>query len=314
MNILFTGGSSFTGYWFIKELADKGHHITAIFTRATTDAYDPLRQKRIAGLQPFCRQVFNTRFGDDRFIQLLRENKYDMVCHHAAEVTDYKSKDFDVLHAMRQNTYNCRQVFAIMLQQNCCRLLLTGSVFEGMEGAGSDNLPHFSAYGLSKSLTAQLLQYYATELGIATGKFVIPNPFGPYEEKRFIYYLFSHWVKNETPQVNTPLYIRDNIHIRLLAGYYAYYIDLFAAGNHTPVHFAPQGYIETQEAFSLRVAREMAGRINKECAVQFKKQTVFEEPLFRVNTDSVPFVREQFNETRAWDELAAYYLDYFAQG
>ena len=31
MRIVFTGGSSFTGYWFIKELAAAGHEVIATF-------------------------------------------------------------------------------------------------------------------------------------------------------------------------------------------------------------------------------------------------------------------------------------------
>ena len=31
MKILFTGGSSFTGYWFVRELAAAGHDVTAVF-------------------------------------------------------------------------------------------------------------------------------------------------------------------------------------------------------------------------------------------------------------------------------------------
>jgi len=34
MKILFTGGSSFTGYWFIKELVAAGHEVVAAFRRA----------------------------------------------------------------------------------------------------------------------------------------------------------------------------------------------------------------------------------------------------------------------------------------
>jgi UDP-glucose 4-epimerase len=33
MKILFTGGSSFTGYWFVKELALAGHDVVALFRR-----------------------------------------------------------------------------------------------------------------------------------------------------------------------------------------------------------------------------------------------------------------------------------------
>ena len=33
MKILFTGASSFTGYWFVKELAERGHEVTALLRR-----------------------------------------------------------------------------------------------------------------------------------------------------------------------------------------------------------------------------------------------------------------------------------------
>ena len=36
MKILFTGASSFTGYWFIRELAAAGHEVTAIFRKRPT--------------------------------------------------------------------------------------------------------------------------------------------------------------------------------------------------------------------------------------------------------------------------------------
>ena len=38
MKILITGGSSFTGYWFIKELAAAGHEMFATFTRAGAES------------------------------------------------------------------------------------------------------------------------------------------------------------------------------------------------------------------------------------------------------------------------------------
>ena len=38
MKVLFTGGSSFTGFWFIRELAAAGHDVTAVF-RKRPDEY-----------------------------------------------------------------------------------------------------------------------------------------------------------------------------------------------------------------------------------------------------------------------------------
>ena len=100
-------------------------------------------------------------------------------------------------------------------------MLLSGSVFEGGEGAGSQGLPDFSPYGLSKSLTAQMFRYYCGTSGLSLGKFVIPNPFGPYEEPRYTAYLMKNWLAGGTPSCSSPAYVRDNIHVSLLAKAYA---------------------------------------------------------------------------------------------
>ena len=48
MKILFTGGSSFTGTWFIKELAAAGHDVTAIFRKPVEEYPDDVRRQRVA--------------------------------------------------------------------------------------------------------------------------------------------------------------------------------------------------------------------------------------------------------------------------
>ena len=94
------------------------------------------------------------------------------------------------------------------------------------------------------------------------GKFVIPNPFGPYEEQRFTHYLMKNWFAKTTAVVNTPSYIRDNIHVSLLARIYAH----FAATLPDGVSRAnPTGYVESQGAFTQRVANEM--RLVSNCLV-----------------------------------------------
>ena len=47
MKILFTGGSSFTGTWFIRELAVAGHQVTAIFQRSAHQYADEVRRQRV---------------------------------------------------------------------------------------------------------------------------------------------------------------------------------------------------------------------------------------------------------------------------
>ena len=55
-------------------------------------------------------------------------------------------------------------------------------------------------------MTASAAQFYAEREG-ALEKFVIPNPFGPYEEPRFTAYLMRTWLAGETAHVQTPRYV-----------------------------------------------------------------------------------------------------------
>ena len=47
MKILFTGGSSFTGFWFIRELAAAGHEVTAVFRKRAEEYSDEVRRQRV---------------------------------------------------------------------------------------------------------------------------------------------------------------------------------------------------------------------------------------------------------------------------
>jgi UDP-glucose 4-epimerase len=143
MKIIFTGGSSFTGYWFIKELASEGHEVVAIFRRQLNEYPDDLRRKRIDALAGICRAVFGSSFGDDRFLTLIRKGSWDLLCHHGAEVANYKSADFDVAGAVASNTHRLPTVLESLAAGGCRKIILTGSVFENDEGAGSRDLRAF---------------------------------------------------------------------------------------------------------------------------------------------------------------------------
>ena len=138
------------------------------------------------------------------------------------------------------------------------------------------------------------------------GKFVIPNPFGPYEEARFTTYLIKSWHQGLTPSVNTPEYVRDNIHASLLAIAYRSFAEGLTHGRGFE-KFNPSFYQETQSAFTERFAREMRSRLSLPCHFEIKKQTDFIEPLSRVNMNPLDVGRFNWKEEHAWDELAEYY-------
>jgi nucleoside-diphosphate-sugar epimerase len=309
MQILFTGASSFSGFWFVKELVEEGHQVTALFQRPL-EVYSGLRRQRIDQLLSICRSHFEVVFGENRFMEVIdQEANWDLFCHHAAEVTDYKSPYFDVPKAISSNTKNLQSVLNALMKKGCFRLILTGSLFEQNEGAGSDQLRAVSPYGLSKGLTSDFFKYYCAHFGMRLGKFVIPNPFGPYEEQRFTSYLIESWFKGITPSVSTPLYIRDNIHISLLAKAYKHFVHLMFSSHASSFEkFNPSGYVESQQSFALRFAKEMEKRLNIACPIDCKIQEQFPEPRIRINTDLLTEQGMNWSETEAWDALAHYYL------
>jgi nucleoside-diphosphate-sugar epimerase len=57
MKILFTGGSSFTGMWFIRELAAAGHEVTADFRRPAGEYADAARRRAAMAIEA-CRPAY----------------------------------------------------------------------------------------------------------------------------------------------------------------------------------------------------------------------------------------------------------------
>jgi nucleoside-diphosphate-sugar epimerase len=297
--VLFSGGSSFTGFWFVRELRRRGHEVVCTFRGSGVDAYQDLRGWRVSEL---CREgpsVFDCTFGSEPFLELLASRPWTVYCHHAADVTNYRSLDFDAVGALANNTRNLRPSLAALKRANeQARVVLTGSVFEGGEGAGSDGLPDILPYGLSKALTAKVFAYEAALAGVPLGKFVIPNPFGPYQEPRFLEYLIATWRRGEVAKVSTPDYVRDNIHVELLARDYRHFLETRAS------HRSPSGIVGDQRAFAYLVAREMRSRLGWECGLDMAVQKEFAEPLVRINTDSAAPRHPDWDPATAWDQIA----------
>ncbi len=309
MKILFTGASSFTGMWFIKELASQGHEITCIFPRAK-EAYQGIRKNRLDAVLPRCEPLFSCTFGSDPFLELVESKPWDILCHHAAEVNHYKSPDFDVVSAVEKNTFRLPDVFDRLKEKGCRKVLLTGSVFEQNEGEGDNIDQPVSPYGMSKGLTAEIFRYACEQYQFSLGKFVISNPFGPYEEERFTTYLAKNWLAGNVPEVSHPDYVRDNIHVSLLAKLYARSLEALnnASGY---MQWNPSGYCESQGEFTRRFSNEMEKRLSVPCKFTLAVQNDFPEPKTRINTQPVNKEGLGWREKDAWDQLASFYRAYY---
>jgi nucleoside-diphosphate-sugar epimerase len=304
VRILLTGGSSFTGLWFARSLAAKGHTVVAALKGAD---YVGLRQRRVAELRSVTEVVENCPFGSPRFLELAATGSWDILCHHAARTGNYRDPEFDVPGAVAENTFNLREVVKTMLSGGLAGVVVTGSVFEQDEGAGDISLRAFSSYGLSKGLTWQCHRFLSETMKFTLGKFVIANPFGPFEEPRFCNYLMGSWSRGEVPTVRTPLYVRDNIHVDLLALAYAAYVEDIPS-QHGITKLNPSCYVESQGAFAQRFAGQMSVRLGFDCPVSLLEQQDFSEPMVRINTDRVDGSALGWEERRAWDAEAEFYL------
>src|SRR6516165_8264712 len=303
MRVLFTGASSFTGYWFVRELVAAGHEVVAACRG--DGRYEGLRAERVRLVRKLCEVRYGCAFGNDDFLALTK-NSFDVLCHHGAQVGDYRSPAFDPYRAAAVNLHRLSEVLRALKDRGCGRLVLTGTFFEPNEGAGSKPLRAFNAYGLSKGLTATAAAFYAEREGFTFEKFVIPNPFGPYEEPRFTAYLMKTWQAGETARVRTPRYVRDNIHVSLLAKAYAAFVGENSAPG-APRRLNPSGYAETQGAFTQRLRDEVAARLGLPCRLELGTHTEFSEPPVRIDTDFLDAERLGWSESQAWDEFVAFY-------
>jgi len=305
VKILFTGASSFTGFWFVRKLAEAGHEVICPLRSGGT-GLTALKQLRLDRLSDVARIIPNSPFGSERFLEIASEG-IDLLCHHGAEVGDYRSPDFNVLGALRSNTLNLREVLRATGGKP---MMVTGSVFEQVEGVGGGFSGAFSPYGLSKGITWQYLRHYCQSHGVPLGKFVIPNPFGPFEEPRFTAYLMKMWKEGKVAEVKTPDYVRDNIPVDLLAMSYCSFAERLLSVQtmqESPVFGNPSGYIGLQSEFVDRIAREVRKRTGWPCGFVLAKQTDFSEPTRRTNTQTLLGAISSWSEKTFWDEFTDYY-------
>jgi len=170
MKILFTGASSFTGSWFVRELAAaglRGDGHAAPGRRGLSRRSCAQARRALAGsaascpASPSATKASSSSWGQGRF---------DLLAHHAADVMNYKSPDFDTVEALANNTRNLAAVLAALRAGGGhARAAHWAASSRAARARGSQGLPDFSPYALSKALTAQVFRYHCARAHPCSG-------------------------------------------------------------------------------------------------------------------------------------------------
>ncbi len=304
LRVLLTGASSFSGYWFARELAERGHHVVAPLRRAESE-YEGIRVKRIEMLAGLADVVYSAPAGSERLLECITsQDRLDVLCVHHAVVGDYRSADFDVAAAIAAATDDARKITEAVTSKGATVALLTRSVFEAGQGV-SDDPRAIGLYAVAKSATVGVWAEHARRSGLARAEFTVTNPFGPYEEPRLVDFLVKTWAAGGTPTLRAPLWFRDNIPVQLMAADYAACVERAAQG--AAIRRVPSHMVASNLEYARRVGDEFATRWEKPCPVGVDGVLDAGEPHLRIGTDRVEWSDHALDETTFWDDYAAYY-------
>ena len=221
-NVLLTGVSSFTGFWFAKELKLKGFNIFCPLPRSEND-YNGIKAKRIDNIKRDVKIVFDCSLGEKKFNDLL-ENPFEFLCLHGAHVQNYESPKFELLNSLNRNLNEIEFILKKSFVNGCKTVLWTSSIFEDVIDNNDENSDNYKVpwlkYALSKKTSYTIVKHLALSMGLNFVRFVISNPFGPFEDKKLCFHLTKSLTEGSDFIVKTPDYVRDMIHVENLAENY----------------------------------------------------------------------------------------------
>ena len=281
MKVLFLGVTSFTGFHFVKQLSNnKSLKIYCVLTKKIKK-YKCIKKNRLKLISKLknIKILENIKFGDKNFLNVIRENNFDIICFHYAYTENYNDDSkFNFKKSIRENLNNIEKVFSLFNQHQ--KIIITNTVFQNIL---DKNYEPVNNYGKSKSITYEVIKNYCFANKIKYKSFYIPNPWGKLEEKKLNYYLIKQWYNGKTPTVNYPRYIRDNIFIDKLSKSYCKLI--FTKSN--KIEYFPTGYCSSNKNFIEALRFEFSKYFNKEAKVKYVFNKKHIQPIKRINGDKV---------------------------
>lgn len=298
MKILFLGSSSFTGFHFVNNLSkNKDHEIYCLFTKKKSE-YQSIRSSRINILskKKNINCVYQIKFGDLRFIKLIKKKRFDVLCLHHAETNNYNDdKKFKFEKSINKNTKNINKVFKNLDKRTF--ILISNTIFQSIKSKKYSNVNN---YGKSKSITYEKLKEACSKFKLRFKSIYITNPWGIYEEKKLNYYLIRSWIKGEEAVVKFPKYIRDNIFIDKLT---KQYIQILYSKS-KKIDYFPSGYCSTNEQFIISLKKKFEKYFKTSANVKFVYNLKHTQPKIRINSKKI---KKKININENLDIYFSYY-------
>lgn len=277
MHILFLGVSSFSGHHFIKKLSqNKKNKIICTLTKKLKN-YKSIRYERIKIIKKIknVKIIEKIKFGDKKFINLLKKKKFNVICLHHALTKNYNSDSkFNLKKSLIENTKNINKVFSKI--DNKCKIVVSNTIFQNIP---SKNYKAVNNYGLSKSSSYDKIKLFCKKFNLKYKSIYITNPWGPLEEKKLNHYLITNWIQNKKIFISHPNYIRDNIFIDKLSKNY----NKILYSNSKKIEYFPSGYCSTNKVFIEAFKNKFEKFFNKKVKIEYGQKSKYSQPLYRIN-------------------------------
>ncbi len=288
-----TGATSFSGYWFARQLILDGHELTIIRSRSDNTGHE--ENLWLSKLDNESLSFRELSFLQESTPRLL----FDAILLHGSFMEDRRSPNFNVDLAVKK-TLGVTKWIKEHFKAEC--VIHTGTFSEEDEGVGESPLNNFNPYSESKSLIYK--EHLKMFHGVPFLKFIMPNPFGRFQQNNIFSFLEKTWAKNEIPLILQPNYIRDYVPVDLLAISYSNLVDSFRRGNYLSDSYSPSYFaMSNRDMFNL-YASEISSRIGRNLEIHFGEQKDYSESRVRVNRDSLHILSEKWSLDKFWDSLA----------
>ena len=205
MKILFTGSSSFTGYYFLNELNKNKIECHAIFTKKKKYYKYEYQKKILNHKLTHVNPKTDIKFGSKKYVNIIKNKKINTLCFHHFIVgnLDFNYNLNKNLNLLLKDIDNVLYNLSI---NKSPLLIYTSSIYQKislLDEYRSDRAR--INYGFAKIIISNVLKYLCKKYKIKFIDFELQNPIGLYEKKTSLpSYLASVFFSKNKIELDNP--------------------------------------------------------------------------------------------------------------